>query len=985
MNKGFHSFLTLIFFLITVSLTAQVATNTGNIYGKVVDERSVPLPGVNVQLESDITPPQSATTGPSGAFRFANLPPGNYAATFNLPGFTEVRQEGLRISVGLNIELKTILKISPVEELMVIGETPLLDTQKTGNESNYSREYLDQIPGGRDPWFVIEQTPGIDSDRFNVAGSESGNQSAFFARGGNDQRIWNYDGVNASDHGDIPGYPDFDSFEEIEISTGGNDASIQTGAVVVNVVTKRGGNRWSGNASYYLVDDRFQSANTPQELIDDPIINPLTGEPAKGSNRTHSIHEYGFDIGGPIVQDTLFLWGAFRRNEIEQFTIQDVPDNTSLTNLNLKANITWNTDHETQVAYLWSDKTKIGREFFPGDQAPEALWDQEGYLGTVPLPGFLNGQHTWIPSDRTMLTAHYAHYGLDWGLIPRGGRDIPIIFLSSIPRWENTFFFVSPHEYSGEDVSTEVNHFKEDWLGGDHEFKFGFAYSHTNTGVFSSYGNGILLYDYNQIEPGGPLTTGLLVAQHYVDVKYSEDRLGFYLSDTYRKDRLTLNLGIRFDHQTGRNKPSSIPAVPGFDQFVGPFDYPGGDPEIAFNDISPRAGATFDLTGDGKTILRGNFARYYDAYDGNLAAFSNPTSVYNGVFFEYANENGDRTITPDEIVSGPQYYGGLAGPEFDLDAFLAKRKYADDIANVWTNEVILGIEREAINDLSLAATYTYRRYGNFWKAVPFGITAADFVPAGTFHADTPLGTFDVPYFVLGFDHDGTAIAANVKDYLRTYHGLDLAARKRISRNFLLNGSLTLQRQKAHYNGDDSLALQPFITFPGGTHAFDPTNLPFLNDQTYAFSGRQGIQPFSEWNLKMSGYYQFPREFGVGAFLRYQQGYLYVLSGAVIDPTQQTFYNSPVHRFFVERSGSRRLDNKFTLDLRVEKSFSAEEKGRLTVILDMFNVTNSNAALRRNGVIGTLQPNNTLKATTNFNQIQEVLSPRAIRFGIRYSY
>jgi hypothetical protein len=965
----------ILFFCLTSN--AQVSTNTGSIYGKVLDEQTLALPGVSVQLESDVVPVQSATTGSSGAFRFSNLPPGMYAARFKLTGFTELLQEGIRVTVGANIELEITLRVAPAEELTVVGETPLLNTKKSGHETTYSREYLDEIPGGRDPWFIIEQTPGIDSDRYNVAGSESGNQSQFFARGGNDQRIWNYDGVNASDHGDIPAYPDFDSFEEIQIVTGGNDASIQTGAVVINLVTKRGGNKWEGNASYYVVDDSFQSNNTPQELIENPIINPLTGEPARGSNRIKNIQEYGFDVGGPVLKDRFFAWSAFRRNQIEQFSIQDVPDNTTLTNLNLKTNVSWSSAHETQVAYSLSDKTKIGREFFPGEQAPEALWDQKGYLGTISFPGFLNAQHTWIPNDHTMLTAHYADLGYDWGLIPRGGKNVPIIYLASIPHWEDTFYYVSPVQYLGEDASTDVNHFKEDWIGGDHEFKFGFSYSHTRVNQFSSYGNGVLLGDYYQTQPGGPLTTGYLVAQHYVDARYIENRLGFYVSDTYRKDRLTLNLGLRFDHQTGRNGASSIPGVPGFEQFVGAFNYPGGDPGIAFNDFSPRAGATFDLTGDGKTLLRGNFARYYNAFDSGLAYYSNPTAVYNGVIFGYVNRNGDRTITPDELVGDPYYYGGLNGPNFDLDAFLAKRKYADDLTNVWTNEFILGIEREALKDLAVSVTYTYRRYGNFWAAVPYGVTAADYVPGGIFHAETSLGTFDVPYFVLpeDFQQDGTGIAQNVPDYTQTYQGLDITARRRIQNNLLLNGSLTIQRQKAHYNSAAALAKQPFITFPGSTFAFDPTNFPFLNDQTYAFSGRQGIRPFSEWYFKVSGYYQLPHDFGIGAFLRYQQGYPYVISAAVSDSSLSAFYGTSTHQFFVEPFGKRRLDNKFTLDLRVEKSLAFRGSSRITGAVDIFNVTNSNVVLRRNGVIGK----------SNLNQIAEVLSPRAFRFGIRYSY
>ena len=247
--------------------------------------------------------------------------------------------------------------------------------------------------------------------------------------------------------------------------------------------------------------------------------------------------------------------------------------------------------------------------------------------------------------------------------------------------------------------------------------------------------------------------------------------------------------------------------------------------------------------------------------------------------------------------------------------------------------------------------------------------------AGVFEADTPVGSFSVPYYKLGFVHDGTGILTNVDGYTRTYHGLDLAVRKRMSRNFLLNGSLTLQQQKAHYDGEKALGLVPIIGFPGSSFAFDPTNLAFLDDQSYAPEGRFGVRLYSEWYLKISGYYQLPWDLGIGAFFRYQQGYPYILTAGIRDPSLEGFYGTRTHLFLVEPFGSRRHENKLTLDLRVEKRFAMEKYGALTAIVDIFNITNENAVISRQSRINT----------ESFNQITEVFSPRAVRFGLRFSY
>src|SRR5688572_9590976 len=151
MKSKFLVIVTLGMIAFAIPLFSQVATKSGTIYGRVIAAKGGQLPGTTVTLESDATPPQTATSGPTGGFRFANLPPGSYAVTFSMEGFTQLRQEDVRVSVGGSVELAITLSPTLGDEILIVEGSPLMDTRKTGNESTFSREYLDKVPSGRDP------------------------------------------------------------------------------------------------------------------------------------------------------------------------------------------------------------------------------------------------------------------------------------------------------------------------------------------------------------------------------------------------------------------------------------------------------------------------------------------------------------------------------------------------------------------------------------------------------------------------------------------------------------------------------------------------------------------------------------------------------------------------------------------------------------------------------------------------------------------
>ncbi|MCI0604509.1 hypothetical protein L0156_16065 [bacterium] len=816
------------------------------------------------------------------------------------------------------------------------------------------------MPSARDPWAILDQTPGVDMDRFNVGGTESGQQSGFTARGGNTTNsIWYYDGVDISDlvAGNASSlYYDFDVIEEISIATTARDVNVPTGGTVVNIVSRRPANAFHANGSFYFTNNSADNYPLESRAID-----------------LRELRDYGIDAGGSLWKDHLSIWGAYRKNNTLAFT-GDIGDTTDLDSVSWKTYFLPRTTHQLSFHYFNSDKTKTARSSSPTQQLdPATLWKQEN-TDTI-LPGFWMGQHLWTPSADFLLTTRFSYIGNGFSLVPGGGNVVPIIYLEKIRRYEDNFYYSDPIDRRSNLFHADASVFKEKWKG-DHEFKFGFEYRKFDFHSYSSYGNGVLLVDYLQTTHGGPLTEGYAKIQRPLNGRGQIDRTSLYASDTLKFHRFVATVGFHLDHQTGKNLASDIPTVSGFEDFLGPvIQFAGNKPGIRFDDFSPRLGIVYDLNGNGKTLLRGNFARYYDAFGASFLNYANPALTASGLIFGYENRNGDRSITRDEItlccylygnnhtiIDGPSY----GGPEIDL-------------VNPHTTEWLAGIEREITEDISVEVLYSHRTYGNLPAVLPQGITSDDFIPAGVFHADTPLGEFNVPYHDLPFQHDGSTILTNIQGYEQVYNGVDFLVRKEWKDRFQLRGGLALQKQKANYELDSALG---FILRDGGLSGsvlpFDPTNIPFLADQTYAYStggsGKTGIYPFSEWQLKISGVYELPWSSQIAAFLRYQQGYPHVLFGSVRSDNLILFTGSPNHLILLEPVGSRRYDNLLTLDLRFEKSLGMRQLGRITFMGDVFNVTNANTVLQRDRLV----------TSSTFNRVEEALAGRLFRFGFRLS-
>ncbi|HJZ75863.1 MAG TPA: TonB-dependent receptor, partial [Vicinamibacterales bacterium] len=290
--------------------TALAQVSMGEVFGKVTDSTGAVLPGVTVTLSGPaLIQPQTTLTTESGAYRFPRIPIGTYTVAFELTGFKRNVREGIIIQAGFNAEIDAKLEISTVEETVTVsGESPVVDTRSTAIAASFSKDALETIPTARDPWVVLQQTPGMVMSGQNVGGNLSGQQTSFTAMGTSNNQQWTMDGAVISDIGSnnsSPTYYDFDSFDEINVTKGGSDASQQGAGVQVNFITKSGGNTFRGSARFYRTNQTFEANN---------ISNAQRDLAAAGGNPIQNIDDYGVEAGGPIIKNKFWYWGTVSKN-----------------------------------------------------------------------------------------------------------------------------------------------------------------------------------------------------------------------------------------------------------------------------------------------------------------------------------------------------------------------------------------------------------------------------------------------------------------------------------------------------------------------------------------------------------------------------------------------------------------------------------------------------------------------------------------------
>jgi hypothetical protein len=971
MKAGLWLVVALMAILVTVA-PAIAQIQDGSISGAVVDEQGGALPGVTVTAQG-LDAAQVFSTDATGEFRFLNLAPGPYTVSMALQGFTTLVRRGVVVEVGGNVELRTTLRLAPVAEtITVTSDSPIIDLKATGTNTNFTSDELTKIPTSRDPFALMRSVPGVLVDRVNIGGNETGQQSNFQSKGTRQQdAVWTMDGINITDMaagggGASPTYFNFDNFDEIQVSTAGQDIKQPTGGLGLNFVVKRGTNQFHGGLRGYFTGQGLEATNVPDELK--TLAVPVTPDTA---DHNKQISDYGFELGGPMVKGKAWFYGSYSTQDIRLVRhAGTLVDRTLLKNPDVKLN--WQATSKDMVSFLYFNGPKIkdGRSAaIPGilTEAPTATYHQDNTYVNNPLHGLWKFADDRVISSNMFVSVKYAYYNTGFVLNPEGGLGLQAgrDFTTG-----QSFGSVSQSlNYRPEKIfNVDANSFVHG-LGGSHDVKYGFGYRTTDVITGTLYpGNMILAIENTPTD---------LRAQVYRQ-GYGGNRadyLSFYVGDTISRNSVTIDAGVRYDRQWGKALPSNTLPNAAFPSLVPGLSFAGYDAPFIWNNVSPRLGVTYALDASRKTVARASYSRYAGQLSTGTIGWRNPSSTAGSATYGWVDLNGDHFAQANEVLLNDFITAGGGFNPANPAAVTSANVFGDLKAPI-TQSLVVGIDRELMPSLAVQVNYSYTRttdlYGNFTGQITprVGVTLADYTPGSGFVGTLPDGTtYNIPTFI----PNPARVAAGgngfvyetIPDYYTDYHGLEVGLTKRLSNKWMSRIAFAWNNPREHF------------TSAAGQYDTNGNPTPTLSEPLKAGgqyapqSGGSGSGNFytnAKWQINANGMYQAPYGIELAANVFGRQGYPFPLfrQGTVAalggDSGLQVLVTPTIDYF--------RYPNVWDSDIRAAREFKVNMVN-IRVIGDLFNTFNANTALVRNNNV----------ASTTFNQIAQNLSPRIFRVGV----
>ncbi len=1008
----------LLFCVVLVSaLNAQVTRQTGSVRGTVTESDGEAIPGVTVTATGPkLIGSISDITDVNGNFRLVGLPPGTYEILVELEGFKSIRQEQVTVQTGMTITLNFTLEPSTIaEEITVVATAPTVDVQSTKMSTVMSSEVLQRLPMNRRMNSALNAAAGVVGEMGYTGGIVHGGTSIM--------HNWEIDGVNANSptHNGQLISVHYDSIEEVEMVTGGLPANVGAGGgSYINVVTKSGGNEFHGQAqAYYTREDLTQILYPEEQLRSLGVAkpsSPIFDWDASGS------------LGGPIIKDKLWFFldmGLLKNEKYGNFipaTIQGVSYDT----FNYPETI-WQGMFKLTTPISESLRFFV---MFHGELENRDIYNTWSNKATRDASLTIKNNHriattanlSWLMSSNTYVDFRVALARRYFPITFREGTNGPPSYYDGYTgyTWNAPGGWASGITRQSRQASVRLTHFEDNFLGANHEIGAGIEWqwgeddwpwwrkTSLNVDFYDGniyyyrelfgldgphpiYGDGQISGPYCGPEEGDSVTNG------------SENRYGGYIQDSVTfNNRLTLNLGVRFDMYNGYLPAADKTAAEGVISEIGDYvltpmfgfnpygelSFDGWDNAMGWTAISPRLGASYDLFGDGKTAVKVSYARYAEAL---------PVMYFNRVHphqpasfgFYWWDLNGNQQVDSP----GVDDYTYRTGNVKMMDLDFTKKTIDPDASSPYYNEITASLNHELFKDFRFTLQYIYKNKvnaiddvlydpesGKYWytyeRATEWWIPFTTTVPGIGEYPDQQVTMYfmsqDSPY-----NNQFTQLT-NVPEAKRTYQALELSFDKRFSNGWSLGGSAVWSVTK----GNNAGAYGSVWGFGG---AYNNANW-FVNRY-----GRTSEDiPLA---IKLYGTFNLPYGFVTAFYFTHTEGTPFQRGVTVYPPEDWAAANNAVPwsaYVLVEEQGSRRNQSTDNVDFRLEKEFTFP-MGKFGIFLDIFNLLGNRYVYSGLDPAGNWRPvaenssEGTYSPSYNYGRVTSLTGTRLFKFSIRFAF
>jgi outer membrane receptor protein involved in Fe transport len=924
---------------ILLALPATAQTVTGTLIGRATDESGAVVPGVTVAIASPqlIGGSQSRTTSGTGEFRFPALPPGVYAVTFELSGFSSFKREGVILAAGATVAVDARLTPAQLQETVTVeGSSPMVDVKSAQMTETATADLIDNVPTGRTFVDVFNLMPGVVYGEYNVATTGTNSVHGGTVR----NNVFALDGANVNDP--LVAYPGTDVnleiIQEAHVTTAGMSAEFGSASgAVFNVITKSGSNDLHGQASGYYRDDGMQSDNVTDELRAQGITE---------GNKLTSASDWGASLGGPIKKDRLWFFTNYQRLD-ESRTIINYPPVISADQDMMFVKLTAQPTTRNRVDAFYQYRLRYDYPFIPNvnEQDPK-VWRKQRQSNNT-----WNLKWTSTLSDRTFFEVRgsiadqrrFTEFpnasDTDYGYQDTSTGQIFGGWYRELAR---------PGLRNSRTVKADLTHFADDFLGGSHDLKVGASYDWLINSETREWLAGAMLH---VLFNGAPDRVSLSNAP--VTQAGNVNQWALYVQDQWSiGSKLTLNLGLRYENIEGWYPEGSSGGVNFPSQ-----TFPETRDVVTFDNLAPRLGFVYDVTGDRKTVLRGSYGRYYNQVYTSEFGAATPFAFGSRVY-RWSDLNGDRVFQPNE-----------AGALISDSTIPTLGRIDPDVRQSFDDSFTVGLERELSADVAVGATYIWKKETDLAEtinsALPFD---AAYLPVSVANKVTgePITIYPLRQSFQGiptvrtYTNPGADSCSFCVDLERRYQAVELTFRKRMSNNWQLFASYVYSKGEGT-KGQGHNESQ-------GTVFGNPNNMLYVDGSMNLERPHQlKIQGTYEapWQLLFSANYVLQSGLPWARTMRYVRG---TDSPLIVVESQIVVRAEPI--------GAQRFDTEKQLDLRAEKKFEIGGGRRLGVILDVFNVFNASTV--------TAVQQTRIDLPT-FGRPGEIMLPRSLRLGARFEF